>query len=90
VTHISDPSALREFVSTLETRNIVTSRGRTSMKMEPEIWNCLALIAAREGRSENAVIRAVEAEERGGSLTSAVRVYVVRYLAKFAFPMGMI
>ncbi len=65
--------------SRLINRNVVAERGRTSMRLEPELWDALAEIARREGQDINRLVRQIEAVGHSGGRTSAVRVYVLEY-----------
>jgi predicted DNA-binding ribbon-helix-helix protein len=60
-------------------RNVVAGRGRTSMRLEPELWDALAEICLREGRHLNDLVRRIEANGHSGGRTSAVRVFVLEY-----------
>jgi len=66
-------------VSRLINRNVVAKRGRTSMRLEPELWEALTEIGEREGKDLSFLVRKVEATEHPGGRTSAVRVFVVDY-----------
>ncbi len=65
--------------SRLINRNVVAERGRTSMRLEPELWDALAEICLREGEDLNRLVRKVEANGHSGGRTSAVRVFVLEY-----------
>jgi len=65
--------------SRLVNRNVVAERGRTSMRLEPELWEALAEICDREDRDVGELIRQIEQDAPTGSRTSAVRVFIVRY-----------
>lgn len=71
------PGAARE--SRLVNRNVVAGRGRTSMRLEPELWEALADICEHEDTDIGELIRRIERSAPSGSRTSAVRVYIVRY-----------
>jgi predicted DNA-binding ribbon-helix-helix protein len=66
-------------VSRLVNRNITVSRGRTSMRLEPELWDALEEICAREQSSVGDVIQRVEEIGHPGGRTSAVRVHLLTY-----------
>ncbi len=66
--------------SSLVSRNVTLSNGRTSIRLEPEFWTALTAICARERVSLAAWIEAVAAGTDGGR-TSAVRVGVLNYLS---------
>jgi predicted DNA-binding ribbon-helix-helix protein len=65
--------------SRLINRNIVASRGRSSMRLEPEIWDALHEICRREHVALGDLVRRVEGELEIGGRTSAVRVFVFKY-----------
>jgi len=65
--------------SRLVNRNIVAGRGRTSMRLEPELWDALLEICKREGLDPGQLVRRVEAQGHAGGRTSAVRVYLMTY-----------
>lgn len=66
-------------ISRLVNRNVVAERGRTSMRLEPELWDALLEICEREGQDLSTLVRRVEAYGHSGGRTSAVRVYVLDY-----------
>jgi predicted DNA-binding ribbon-helix-helix protein len=66
-------------ISRLVNRNIVVHRGRTSMRLEPELWNLLSEICRRENQEIGELICQVEAAALAGGRTSAVRVYIMNY-----------
>ena len=74
--------------SRLINRNVVAKRGRTSMRLEPELWEALVEIAAREGKDVSFLVRKVEADDHLGGRTSAVRVFVLAYFRKAATESG--
>ena len=65
--------------SRLINRNVVAERGRTSMRLEPELWDALAEICVRERQDINRLVRQIEAIGHSGGRTSAVRVFVLKY-----------
>ena len=64
--------------SRLIMRNVVGGSGRTSMRLEPELWDALREIGEREGRDVNQLVCEAEATRSGGR-TSAVRAFVLEY-----------
>ena len=66
-------------VSRLINRNVVAERGRTSMRLEPEIWDMLSEICKREALDMNTLVRRIESGRHEGGRTSAVRVYITKY-----------
>lgn len=66
--------------STLVIRNVVVLGKRTSLRMEPEMWDALADVAAREGHNVHDICtRIVERKPPAASLTAAIRVFLVNY-----------
>ena len=76
--------------SRLVSRNITAGSGRTSMRLEPEIWNALREICTREAVELRNLIREIESTASPGGRTSAVRVYVVQYFRAAATEEGHI
>jgi predicted DNA-binding ribbon-helix-helix protein len=74
--------------SRLINRNVVAKRGRTSMRLEPELWDALTEISEREGKDLSGLVRKVEATEHPGGRTSAMRVFVLEYFRLAATDSG--
>jgi predicted DNA-binding ribbon-helix-helix protein len=75
--------------SSLVNRNVTSNDGRTSMRLEPELWDALEEICKREARGLSEVIREIEAMRRArGGRTSAVRVFVLNYFREAATDAG--
>ncbi len=74
--------------SRLVNRNVTAARGRTSMRLEPELWEALEEVCLREGLSVGEIVRRIEAANHPGGRTSAVRVFVLRYFREAATPEG--
>lgn len=74
--------------SRLVNRTIIAERGRTCMRLEPELWNALAEICAREQQDLNCLVRRIERVGYNGGRTSAVRVFVVQYFRDAATESG--
>ncbi|HEY1935254.1 MAG TPA: ribbon-helix-helix domain-containing protein [Acetobacteraceae bacterium] len=75
-------------VSRLVNRNVVAQRGRTSMRLEPELWDALLEICERERQDVSAVVQRVEQTRHAGGRTSAVRVFVLAYYRAAASEQG--
>jgi len=75
-------------VSRLINRNVVAGRGRTSMRLEPELWDALKEICRRERQDINQLVRHIESIGHRGGRTSAVRVYVLEYFRAAASESG--
>ncbi len=75
-------------VSRLVNRNVVAGTGRTSMRLEPELWDALLEICEREGQDMSTLVRTVESAAPPGGRTSAVRVFVLSYFRMAATDTG--
>lgn len=74
--------------TTLVNRNIIAERGRTSMRLEPELWDALHEICQREAITPGELVRRVERLKHPGGRTSAVRVYLLQYFREAATEEG--
>jgi predicted DNA-binding ribbon-helix-helix protein len=74
--------------SRLVNRNVVASHGRTSMRLEPELWSALDEICRREGITLAALVQQIEVGCFPGGRTSAVRVYALSYFRAAATEQG--
>jgi predicted DNA-binding ribbon-helix-helix protein len=75
-------------VSRLVNRNVVAERGRTSMRLEPELWDMLSEICEREAQDMSTLVRQIEACGHAGGRTSAVRVHIANYFHNAATEVG--
>jgi predicted DNA-binding ribbon-helix-helix protein len=66
-------------ISRLVNRNVIAGRGRTSMRMEPELWDMLSEICEREARTMGVLVRRIEAFGHEGGRTSAIRIFIANY-----------
>ena len=57
--------------SRLVNRNIIAVRGRSSMRLEPEIWDALQEICKRERVALGDLVQKVEGNQSEGGRTSA-------------------
>jgi len=74
--------------SRLVNRNITAGSGRTSMRLEPEVWDALREICLRESLELRDLIQQIEHGTDEGGRTSAVRVYVMCYFRAAATEAG--
>lgn len=66
--------------STLVIRNVTVLGKRTSLRMEPEMWDALGDVAARESHNIHDICtKIVERKPGPASLTAAIRVFLVNY-----------
>ena len=63
--------------TSLVTRNIMVANRRTSVRLEPELWDAFYLICDRKGVTVNQVCTRLQQSKTIGSLTSALRVFIV-------------
>ncbi len=70
---------------TLKKRSVDIDGHRTSVSIEAPFWDALREIAEREKLSLNQLIAKID-KERGGNLSSAIRVYVLRSLRRGGEP----
>ena len=75
-------------ISRLINRNVIAGRGRTSMRLEPELWDALLEIAEREEHDVSTLVRLVEEGRELGGRTSAVRVFIMNYFRAAATELG--
>ena len=72
----------------LKNRNVVIAGSRTTMRLEPEMWEALTEICHRENLSLHEICTLVDARKRNSSLTSAVRVFIMSYFRAAATDVG--
>ena len=66
--------------SSLVSRNVTVNARRTSVRLEPEMWNGLQDICRREYASIHDICTAIAARKNAAtSMTAAIRVFVVAY-----------
>lgn len=74
--------------STLVNRNVFIHDKRTSLRLEPAMWDALAEISKREGKSLHQVCSSVASCRRSSSLTAAIRVFIMTYFRAAATKEG--
>jgi predicted DNA-binding ribbon-helix-helix protein len=72
--------------SPLVTRNVNVSGRRTSVRLEPDLWEALREIALRENRSFHEICSDIDRTRGGTRLTSAMRIYIVNYFRSASNP----
>jgi predicted DNA-binding ribbon-helix-helix protein len=65
--------------TTLVSRNVTVGGRRTSLRLEPGMWDALDEIAEREEVSVSEIATLLDRRRGGSSLTAAVRVFVLSY-----------
>jgi predicted DNA-binding ribbon-helix-helix protein len=58
------------------------------MRLEPEFWDALEEICARENTNMREIVSRIDGETRAGGRTSGVRVHVLRYFRAAANEQG--
>ena len=66
-------------VSTLVNRNVTIGGRRTSLRLEPALWDALEEICRREDLTRDELCVMIDKFRRASSLTAAVRVFIVNY-----------
>jgi predicted DNA-binding ribbon-helix-helix protein len=75
-------------LSTLISRNISLADRRTSIRLEPEMWDAMHEICAREGRSVHEICTEIDRLRNQSGLTAGVRVYILTYFREAATEEG--
>lgn len=75
--------------STLVSKNVTVDGRRTSVRLEPAMWNSLSEICRRERVSVHMICSAItEHKPQNTSLTAAIRVFIVSYFRAAATDEG--
>lgn len=75
--------------TSLVIRNVTVDGHRTSVRLEPEMWDALSEICRRERCSIHNLCTLVSASKQGpGSLTAAIRVFIMSYYKNAATEPG--
>jgi predicted DNA-binding ribbon-helix-helix protein len=67
------------YLSTLVPKNLYVDGRRTSIRLEPEMWDAITDIATRETLSINEIVSRVDRRRQDGSLTASLRVFILAY-----------
>ena len=65
--------------STLINRNVTVAGRRTSLRLEPAMWDALEEVARRERSTVHQICALVDARRSESSLTAAIRVFILGY-----------
>jgi predicted DNA-binding ribbon-helix-helix protein len=65
--------------SSLVIRNIVVGGHRTSVRLEPVMWEALLEIARQRQTNVNQLVTEIDLRRVSSSLTAAIRVYIVDF-----------
>jgi predicted DNA-binding ribbon-helix-helix protein len=61
-------------------RSVTIAAHRTSVSLEDDFWNMLKEIADQRGTSVKELIASIEADRRVGTLSTALRLFVLTHL----------
>lgn len=75
-------------MTTLKNRNVRINGQRTSLRLEPAMWDALEEIARREGRSINEICTILEDVRGRSTRTAALRVFILHYFRMAATETG--
>ncbi len=82
------PHVLGRGISTLVNRNIFLGDRRTSLRLEPAMWDALSEICRREGMSPHELCHLIDRRRQASSLTAAIRVFIMAYFKSAATEEG--
>jgi predicted DNA-binding ribbon-helix-helix protein len=74
--------------SSLVIHNVVVGRHRTSVRLEPVMWDALRDIASRLRVTMHDLVTDIDRDRTASSLTAAIRVYIVDFYRAAAFLIG--
>src|SRR6266571_7194129 len=72
--------------SSLVIRNVVVGSHRTSVRLEPVMWDALHDIARRLRVTVHDLVTEIDRKRTASSLTAAIRVYIVDFYRAAALP----
>lgn len=67
-------------------RNVVVGGRRTSVRMEPLLWESLSDISRREGRNINDIVSMIDGRRGDSALTAALRIFILSYFRTASGP----
>jgi predicted DNA-binding ribbon-helix-helix protein len=74
--------------TTLVSRNVSVDGHRTSVRLEPLMWEALGEICLREQASASALVTEIARDRVASTLTAAIRVYLLAYFRAAAIEEG--
>ena len=75
-------------MTTLQNRNVRIRGQRTSLRLEPAMWDALEEISRREGCSINEICTELEGIRGRSTRTAALRVFILHYFRTSATETG--
>src|SRR5712691_5055767 len=76
--------------SSLAIHNIVVGGHRTSVRLEPAMWDALQDIARRQHVTLHDLVTEIDRGRSTAGLTAAIRVYIVNFYRAAAFHAGRV
>jgi len=73
------PKRSADAASTLVNRNVTVAGHRTSIRLEPAMWQALHELCARENVSLHDAVSTIAEGREASSLTSSIRAYLLAY-----------
>ena len=74
--------------STLVNRNVTVEGHRTSIRLEPAMWEALNMVGKRENKSLNELVTLIARGRNQSTLTAAIRVFLLTYFQAAATDEG--
>ena len=74
--------------SSLVIRNVVVGGHRTSVRLEPVMWEALRDISMRRKMTIHDLVTEIDRDRTASSLTAAIRVYIVDFFRAASLPDG--
>ena len=89
----AEPTAVSQMrlprgTSTLVNRNVFIGRHRTSVRLEPVMWDALTEICRREEMTLHEICGLIDSRRQASSLTAAIRVFTLTYFRAAATEEG--
>ncbi|MDE2230061.1 MAG: ribbon-helix-helix domain-containing protein [Alphaproteobacteria bacterium] len=74
--------------STLVNRNVTVAGHRTSIRLEPAMWEALGMVCQRENKTMNELVTTIARNRNQSTLTAAIRVFLLTYFQAAATDEG--
>lgn len=74
--------------SRLVSYNVYSAAGRTTIRLEPEIWQAFREICSRESLTAANLVQKVDEAREAGGRTSGIRIFVFNYFRSAATEPG--
>ncbi len=85
---VNDSGTRERGPSTLINRNVFVGVRRTSLRLEPAMWDAMAEICRREEITVHDLCELIDERRRASSLTAAIRAFIVTYFRAAATEEG--